>query len=109
MPNQSNLSMDRIKQFHQDHQWSHHHNAKDLAISIVLEASELLEDFQWVDAQTGVDQNLENIKEELADILIYAYTLADRLDLDIDEIIADKLEKNLIKYPIPDNQHREDS
>jgi NTP pyrophosphatase (non-canonical NTP hydrolase) len=59
-----------------------------------------LEDFQWASADEGVEKNLANIKEEIADVLIYTLMLSDNLGLDVEEIIQEKLEKNAIKYPI---------
>ena len=73
---------------------------KDLALSICLEAAELLELFQWKTAEEGIKQE-ERIKEELADVLIYSYMMADNLGFDLDEIIEEKLKKNALKYPVP--------
>lgn len=92
--------MKKINQFRDERDWRQFHNEKDLAISISLEASELLELFQWKTAEEVTDSNLERIKEELADVLIYSYMLADNLKLDIDEIIEAKLIKNNEKYPL---------
>lgn len=92
-------SMALINQFRDERNWRQFHNEKDLAISISLEANELLEIFQWrTAAEAKVDQ--EHLKEEIADVLIYAYMMADNLGFDIDEIIAEKLVKNAIKYPV---------
>ena len=92
-------SMDKVDQFRDERNWRQFHNEKDLALSITLEASELLEIFQWKTAAEGVE-NLDAIKDELADVLIYAYMLADNLNLDIDDIIERKLIKNKEKYPV---------
>lgn len=92
-------SMDKVNQFRDERNWRQFHNEKDLALSITLEASELLEIFQWKTAAEGVE-NLDAIKDELADVLIYAYMLADNLNLDIDDIIERKLIKNKEKYPV---------
>ena len=92
--------MKLINQFHDDHQWRQFHNSKDLALSVSIEAAELLEIFQWTDSESAVENKREAIEEELADVLIYCYTLAEKLDMDIDEIIAKKLVKNLKKYPV---------
>ena len=83
-----------------DRDWHQFHNEKDLAISISLEAAELLELFQWKSPEEVRETNIERIKEELADVLIYSHMLASNLDLDIDQIIEAKLEKNNIKYPV---------
>ncbi|WP_106449723.1 nucleotide pyrophosphohydrolase [Trichococcus alkaliphilus] len=93
-------SIDKINKFRDDRDWRQFHNEKDLAISISLEAAELLELFQWKSPEEVRDTSIERIKEELADVLIYSHMLASNLGLDIDEIIEAKLEKNNIKYPV---------
>lgn len=100
MVNENNISLKRINKFHDDHKWRQFHNAKDLALSISIESAELLELFQWTTAEKAVENKYESIEEELADILIYSYTLAEKLGMDIDEIIEKKLVKNLKKYPV---------
>lgn len=92
-------SMDRINQFRDDRNWRQFHNEKDLALSISIEAAELLEIFQWKTAEEALE-DFEHLKEEIADVLIYSYMLADNLELDIDEIIQEKLVKNNVKYPV---------
>lgn len=86
----------RINQFNKDRDWDQFHSPVNLTKSIVIEAAELLENFQW-DENT---YDLGDVSEELADILIYCFQLADRLGLDIQEIMMKKLEKNENKYPI---------
>lgn len=93
-------SIEKINEFRDDRDWRQFHNEKDLAISISLEASELLELFQWKTAKEVNESNLERIKEELADVLIYSYMLADNLNLNIDSIIDEKIRKNNEKYPV---------
>ncbi|MEB6069981.1 MULTISPECIES: nucleotide pyrophosphohydrolase [Enterococcus] len=94
-----NKSMKKINQFRDDRDWRKFHDEKDLAISISLEANELLELFQWKTSDEAKRQK-ESLKEELADVLIYSYMMADNLGFDIDEIITEKLSKNEKKYPI---------
>ncbi|HDR6276925.1 TPA: nucleotide pyrophosphohydrolase [Bacillus cereus] len=89
-----------IFRFRDDRDWKQFHNPKDLAISLSLEASELLENFQWKSSEDAIEQNLENIKDELADVLIYSILLAEQMNLDIEEVIQNKLEKNKRKYPV---------
>lgn len=96
-------SMEKINQFRDERSWRPFHNEKDLALSLTLEAAELLELFQWKTAEEA-KKNPERLKEELADVLIYAYMLADNLNFDIDQIIAEKLVKNAVKYPAPQSQ-----
>lgn len=92
--------MKKINQFRDDRDWRKFHNEKDLAISISLEASELLELFQWKNSEEVVESSLEKIKEELADVLIYSFMMADNLNLDVEEIIKEKIEINAKKYPV---------
>ncbi|GBG96510.1 nucleotide pyrophosphohydrolase [Lactococcus termiticola] len=93
------MIIDDINRFRDDRNWRQFHNEKDLAISISLEASELLELFQWKSASEGIS-DIEKLKDELADVLIYSYMMADNLNLDIDSIIKEKLVKNNKKYPV---------
>lgn len=92
--------MSKINQFRDDRDWRKFHNEKDLAISISLEASELLELFQWKNSEEVVESSLEEIKEELADVFIYSFMMADNLNLDVEEIIKSKLDLNEQKYPV---------
>lgn len=89
----------KILKFRDDRDWFKYHNGKDLSISISLEASELLEVFQWSGEDLDKLSCLDRIKDELADIMIYCHMLADYYHLDIDTIIEEKLKKNLAKYP----------
>lgn len=98
--NEFKTSMQKINSFRDEREWRQFHNEKDLAISVSLEASELLELFQWKTSEEVIDSQIERIEEELADILIYSYMLADNLNLNIDKIIEKKLEKNNEKYPV---------
>lgn len=90
----------KINQFRDDRDWRQFHYPKDLAISISLEASELLENFQWKTSEEAKEKNQENIEQELADVLIYSLMLASDLELDVEEIIEKKLELNDKKYPV---------
>ena len=92
--------MSKINQFRDDRDWRKFHNEKDLAISILLEASELLELFQWKNSDEVVESSLEEIKEELADVFIYSFMMADNLNLDVEEIIKEKIKINAKKYPV---------
>ncbi|WP_342492698.1 nucleotide pyrophosphohydrolase [Bacillus sp. FSL H8-0516] len=89
-----------INQFRDDRNWRQYHNPKDLAISISIEAAELLEDFQWKSNEEALEANEENIREEIADILIYSLMFCSDLHLNVKEIIEEKLIKNGEKYPI---------
>ena len=87
---------EKINKFTKDRDWEQFHTPSNLAKSISIEASELLECFQWSDT----DYDLEKVKEELADVFNYAIQLASVLDLDIKDIILKKMEKNALKYTI---------
>ena len=93
-------TIEKINQFRDDRDWRKFHNEKDLAISISLEASELLELFQWKQSEEVTTKSLNRIKEELADFFIYSIMLADNLGLNIEKIIDEKLENNAVKYPV---------
>lgn len=86
----------QIKQFVNERNWDKFHSPANLAKSISIEANELLECFQW-DEQNF---NLDDVKDELADVFTYCFQLADKLDVDIYQIIIDKMQKNIVKYPI---------
>nr|WP_170937544.1 nucleotide pyrophosphohydrolase [Terribacillus saccharophilus] len=89
-----------VLNFRNERNWEQFHNSKDLAISLSLEASELLENFQWKSSEEAVKENKENIEDELADVLIYSLLLANDLKLDVDKIIKNKIQKNEKKYPV---------
>lgn len=89
-------TIDRIRKFTEDRDWDQFHSPANLAKSIVIEAAELLECFQWSDEE----YNLQHVKEELADVMIYSQNLLDKLGLDMDEIINMKMAQNEEKYPV---------
>ena len=83
--------------FRNERDWEQFHNPKDLALAINVEAGELLELFLWKNPE---EANREKVKEELADILAYAFLLADKYGFDIKEIVMDKIKINGEKYPV---------
>lgn len=91
---------EEIVLFRDARNWKQFHNPKDLAISISIEAAELLEVFQWSGGDVSADTKISKVKEELADVLIYSYLMANDLGLSIDEIVKEKLQENNRKYPI---------
>ncbi len=87
--------VEQIIDFRNERGWKEHDKPENLAKSIIIEAAELLENYQW-----GPDHaDLENVKEEIADVIIYSIAMAYDLGFDIEKIIEEKLEKNAIKYP----------
>ena len=101
-------TINQILKFRDDRDWKQFHNPKDLAISISLEASELLEVFQWSGAETSSNNKIEEIKEELADVVNYCVLMADACGLDLDEIVQTKIEKNNEKYPVEKSKGNSD-
>ena len=89
-------TIDRIRKFTEDRDWDQFHTPANLAKSISIEANELLECFQWSDT----DYDLEHVKEELADVLVYCQNMLDALGLEADEIVNAKMDKNEAKYPV---------
>lgn len=86
----------RIRKFTEDRDWDQFHSPSNLAKSIVIEAAELLECFQWSDEE----YDLQHVKEELADVMVYCQNLLDKFGLDADEIINMKMTQNEAKYPV---------
>lgn len=89
-------TINRIRKFTEERDWDQFHSPANLAKSIVIEAAELLECFQWSDE--GYD--LQHVKEELADVIVYSRNLLDKLGLDVDEIVNMKMTQNEAKYPV---------
>ena len=88
-------TIDRIRKFTEDRDWDQFHSPSNLAKSICIESAELLECFQWDD-----NYDIEHVKEELADVLVYCRNMLDKLELDEDEIVNAKMDKNEQKYPV---------
>ena len=86
-----------LRAFNEERDWDQFHNGKDLALALSIEASELLEVFLWKKPE---EANIEKIKEELADVLNYAFQMADKYNLDIQAIMKEKLAMNAEKYPV---------
>ena len=86
-----------LVQFRNERDWEQFHNPKDLALALNIEAGELLELFLW---KSSEEANKDKIKEELADVFAYAFLLADKYELDVKQIVLDKIKINARKYPI---------
>lgn len=91
-----NKLIEEIKQFVKERDWKQFHTPENLAKSISIEAGELLECYQW----NQTTEDIEHIGEELADVMIYCLQMAIALDVDPEEIIRDKMQKNAKKYPV---------
>ena len=93
----------RIREFAQARAWERYHTPKNLVMALSVEASELLEPFQWLTAEQSLQLSAEQheaVRQEIADVLIYLTRLADLLDIDLLDAAADKLALNARKYPI---------
>lgn len=97
----SNSTINLIRQFTIDRNWNQFHTQENLAKSISIEAAELLECYQW--GEEARDDDMEHVHEELADVLIYCVMMADKVGVNLDDIIIDKIAKNKQKYPITDS------
>lgn len=89
-------TLERIKKFRDDREWKQFHTPSNLAKAISIESGELLEEFLW----DNDNFNLQNVKEELADVMIYCIHMANALDVNIEDIINMKMDKNEMKYPV---------
>jgi len=89
--------MSEVVKFRNERDWEQFHNSKDLALAISIEAGELNELFLWKNAE---DVNPEKLKEELADIFTFAFLLAHKHGLNVQELVLEKLKTNAVKYPV---------
>jgi NTP pyrophosphatase (non-canonical NTP hydrolase) len=102
MPDVKGLT-EKIKKFRDERDWMQFHGHKEMAISLILEAAEVLEHFQWKSPQEIEEYakiHKDEIGEEIADVGMYLFELADNLGIDLKEAMEKKLEKNAAKYPI---------
>ena len=86
----------RVRKFRKDREWDQFHSPSNLAKAISIEAAELLEEFLW----DNENYNKQNVQEELADVMVYCLHMADALNVNINEIINNKMDKNEKKYPV---------
>ena len=93
-------TINQVLKYRDDRNWKQFHNPKDLAISISLEAAELLEVFQWSADDVICENKKDKIREELADVVNYCILMADACGLDLDEIVQAKIKRNNEKYPV---------
>ncbi|MFP4050492.1 MAG: nucleotide pyrophosphohydrolase [Thermoplasmata archaeon] len=91
--------VNKVTEFRDERDWKRYHNPRDLSMSISIESAELLELFQWNNRYPD-DVDKSRIEEEMADILIYLLSLADVVDIDIEEAVKKKIKMNEEKYPI---------
>ena len=92
----------KVQKFVDERDWNKYHNPKDVAISIAIEAAELMEHFQWInenELDEIIIENLVELQDELADILIYCLSFANAVGIDISHAVTEKVHKNTLKYP----------
>jgi NTP pyrophosphatase (non-canonical NTP hydrolase) len=92
--------MDALVQFRDARDWAQFHDTKNLAVALSIEASELNELFLWKDSVASEEVDQEKIREELADVFAYALLLAEKHNLDVRQLVLDKISKNNVKYPV---------
>lgn len=96
----------QMARFINERDWQRYHNPKNISMSIAIEAAELMELFQWITAEESLELYRDNpekrarVKEELADIILYCLSLANVMDIDISQAVADKIKLNEKKYPV---------
>lgn len=95
-----NKIIEQLIQFRDERDWKQFHDSKNLATAISIEAAELNELFLWKDVRASEEVDVDKIKDELADVLAYCFLLAEKHDLDVKEIILEKIKKNAAKYPV---------
>ena len=94
---------EKIRKFRDERDWLQFHNHKDVALSLVLEATEVLEHFQWKspeEVKVHAKAHQAELSDELADVAIYLLELADNMDIDLSKAIDTKMKKNALKYPV---------
>jgi NTP pyrophosphatase (non-canonical NTP hydrolase) len=93
---------DRLRKFVAERDWDQFHSPKNLAMALSVETAELLEHFQWLteaDSRRLAPEKLAEVRDEMADVLVYLVRLADQLEVDLLAAAAQKIEKNALKYP----------
>jgi NTP pyrophosphatase (non-canonical NTP hydrolase) len=100
-----------VRRFVDERDWRQFHSPKNLSMSLVIEAAELMEHFQWIDAAESrcigqESTKLAKVREELADVLAYVLALANELDIDVSAALRDKMVKNAFKYPVEQSRGR---
>ena len=94
---------EKIREFSNERDWDQFHNPKNLAMALSAEIGELLDIFQWLTSEQSnnlSENDLVLAKEELGDIMIYLIRLCDKLDIDLEQVVVDKMKINVDKYPI---------
>jgi len=97
MDNSIKELLQQLRQFRDERDWTQFHTAKDLALALSIEAAELNEQFLWKKSE---EADPTKVREELADVLLYAFQLADKYGWDIPELMHEKMKHNAVKYPV---------
>jgi len=92
--------LSQILEFRDARNWKQFHNAKDLAVSLSIEAAEVLENFQWKSAEETIAAKKQDLQDEIADVAVYLFLLCEATGIDLKESIIQKLAKNNAKYPV---------
>lgn len=95
--------LEKIRKFRDDRDWMQFHDPKNMAVSIAIEAAELMQEFQWKskkEVEEYIEQHKIKVQDEIADIAMYLFELADNLNIDLLAAMEEKLQKNIKKYPV---------
>ena len=91
---------DEVSKFVKERKWDKYHSPKNLSMALSVEASELVEIFQWKNGQDISNADKNKVEDEIADIFFYLIRLSQKMNIDIEKSFYKKLEKNKIKYPL---------
>ncbi len=100
-----------VRRFLEERDWIKFHSPKNLSMSIAIEAAELMEEFQWLTSKESLEAgrdptHLARIRDEMADVLAYLLSLADRLQIDVSSALEQKMRANALKYPADEYRGR---
>ena len=100
-----------VRQFVDERDWQQFHSPKNLSMALAIEAAELMEHFQWITTDESrvigeTPERLSAVAEELADVMCYAFAIANELDIDVSNVMRAKMKKNILKYPVAEYRGR---
>ena len=100
-----------VRQFVDDRDWQQFHSPKNLSMALAIEAAELMEHFQWITTDESrvigeAPERLSAVAEELADVMCYAFAIANELNIDVSNVMRAKMKKNILKYPVAEYRGR---
>ena len=103
MPNELETIKQNLREFAKERDWDQFHSPKNFSMALIVECAELVEHFQWLTDEQSKrlpDETLDEVSLEMADIMIYLIRLADKLNVDLIDVVNQKIKLNAIKYPV---------